>query len=77
VTEGTRSQNSKHDDPLKLVFQLQKQLSLLAKLIQQQAKPSEEQESGLSEPRKKNPTKRLDYAYSVNARKNVVKTPDR
>jgi len=49
-----------HDDLLKLVLQLQKQLA-------KQAKRIEEFEGELKELRKKNPTQRLNDAYSVKA----------
>ena len=58
--EGTPSHKMKHDDLLKLVLQLQKQLA-------KQAKRIEELEGELKELRKKNPTQRMDDAYSVKA----------
>lgn len=65
--EGTPSHGMNHDGLLKLVLQLQKQLASQAKLIERQAKRIEELESELKELRKKNPTQRLDDAYSVKA----------
>jgi transposase len=58
--EGTPSNDMNHDDLLKLVLQLQKQLALQAKRI-------EELEAELNELRKKNPNQRLEDAYSVKA----------
>ncbi len=65
--EGTPSHNRKHDDLLKLVLQLQKQVAKQEKLATRQAKRIEELEAELKELRKKNPTPRLDDAYSVKA----------
>jgi transposase len=65
--EGTPSHEMKHDDLLKLVLQLQKQLAKQEKLAARQAKRIEELEAELKELRKKNPTQRLDDAYSVKA----------
>ncbi len=56
-----------HGDLLKLVLQLQEQLAQQARVIARQAKQIEELESELKELRKKNPTQRLDDAYSVKA----------
>ena len=52
--------NLSHDDLVGLILQMQKQLSAQAKRI-------EELESELKELRKKNPTLRLEEAYSVKA----------
>lgn len=72
--EGTPSHGGNHDDVLKLVLQLQKQiasqakqLASQAKLVARQAKRIEELEAEVEELRKKNPTQRLDDAYSVKA----------
>lgn len=65
--ERTPSDNVNQDDLQKLVLQLQKQLAAQAKLIGRQAKRLEELESELKELRKKNPTQRLNEAYSVKA----------
>lgn len=65
--ERTPSDEMSHADLLKLVLQLQKQLEQQAKVIARQAKRIEELESELKELRKKNPTQRLDDAYSVKA----------
>ena len=65
--ERIPSDNLNHDELQKLVLQLQKQLASQAKLIERQAKRIEELESELKELRKKNPTLRLEEAYSVKA----------
>ena len=56
-----------YGDLLKLVLQLQEQLAQQARVIARQAKRIEELESELKELRKKNPTQRLNDAYSVKA----------
>ncbi len=56
-----------HDDLRKLVLQLQNQLAKQEKLVARQAKRIEELEAELKELRRKNPTQRLDDAYSVKA----------
>jgi hypothetical protein len=56
-----------HEGLLKLVLRLQKQLASQAKLTERQAKRIAELEAELKELRKKNPTQRLDDAYSVKA----------
>jgi len=56
-----------HDDLVGMILQMQKQLAAQAKLMDRQAKRIAELESELKELRKKNPTQRLDEAYSVNA----------
>ena len=65
--EGTPSHDMNHDELLKLVLQLQKQLALQSKQLERQAKRIAELEAELKELRKKNPTQRLDDAYSVKA----------
>ena len=65
--EGNPSQDMNHDDLRKLVLQVQKQLASQAKRIERQAKRIAELEAELKELRKKNPTQRLDEAYSVKA----------
>lgn len=58
--ERTPLHNLSHDDLVGLILQMRKQLEAQAKRI-------EELESELKELRKKNPTQRLDEAYSVKA----------
>jgi transposase len=65
--ERTPSDKMSYGDLLKLVLQLQEQLAQQARVIARQAKRIEELESELKELRKKNPTQRLDDAYSVKA----------
>lgn len=58
--EGNPLHNLSHDELVGLILKMQKQLAAQAKRI-------EELESELKELRKKNPTQRLDDAYSVKA----------
>ncbi len=57
--------NLSHDDLVAMI--LQKQLAAQAKLMDRQAKRIEELESELRELRKRNPTQRLEEAYSLTA----------
>jgi len=59
--------NLSHDELMELVLQLQKQSAAHVKLMDRQAKLIAELESELKELRKKNPTQRLNEAYSVKA----------
>ena len=65
--ERTPLHNVSHDDLVGMILQMQKQLAAQAKLMDRQAKRIAELESELKELRKKNPTQRLDEAYSVTA----------
>ena len=65
--ERTPFDNLSHGDLVGMILQLQKQMAAQAKLMDRQAKRIAELESELKELRKKNPTQRLDEAYSVNA----------
>ena len=64
--ERTPSDKMSHGDLLKLVLQLQLQERLVqqARVIARQAKRIEELDSELNELRTKDPTQRLDDAYS-------------
>ena len=64
--ERTPFDNLSHGDLVGMILQLQKQMAAQAKLMDRQAKRIAELESELKELRRKNPTQRLDEAYSVN-----------
>ena len=59
--------NLSHDELVEQALQLQKQSAADVKLMERQAKLIAELESELKELRKKNPTQRLDEAYSLTA----------
>jgi len=59
--------NLSHDELVEQALQLQKQSAAHVKLMDRQAKLIAEHESELKELRKKNPTQRLNEAYSVKA----------
>jgi len=59
--------NLSHDELVEQALQLQKQSAADVKLMDRQAKLIAEHESELKELRKKNPTQRLNEAYSVKA----------
>ncbi len=63
--ERTPLHNLSHDDLVGMILQMQKQLTAQAKLMDRQAKRIAELESEVRELRKKNPTQRLEEAYSV------------